>query len=77
MTDGGSFASGYDGSEIEAELATWDSIKGDWDDVELRRVEEQTFVPLREACSKLIEEAADVKSQVAMMENELKEIKSM
>ena len=77
MADGESFASGYDGSEMESELAAWDTIKGAWDDAESHRVEEQTLVPMREACHRLADEASNVRSQVAMLADELAEIDNM
>lgn len=76
-SDGEPFASGYDGSEMESEMAAWDTIKGAWDDVESHRVEEQTFVPMREACLTLASEAAELKSQVALLADELAEIDGM
>lgn len=77
MPDGGSFASGYDSSEIDAELATWDAIKEAWDDVESHRVEEQTLVPMREACSLLADAASDVRMEVSLLSDELERIENM
>lgn len=77
MPSGEPFASGYDGSEIEAELAAWDSIKGAWDDVESHRVEEQTLVPMRDACHLLIDAASEVRSQASALADELEAIENM
>lgn len=76
-SDGRPFASAYDSSEMESELATWDVVKGSWDDAESERVEERTLVPMRQACSLLGQAASEVQSQVAMLEQELDEIETM
>lgn len=72
-----SFTGGYDSSEMDAQIASWDAVRGNWNDVESERVESQTFVPMREACSLLGRATEDVKAQVALLEQELAEIESM
>jgi len=73
----GLLTGGYDSTEMDAQLASWDAVRGNWNDVEAERVETQTFVPMRETCSLLGQATQDVKAQVALLEQELAEIESM
>lgn len=74
--DGG-FSGTYDSSEMDAELARWDAVKGAWDDAESSRIEEQTYVPLRSACSLLGQEAEELKSKTADLDQRLADIENM
>lgn len=61
----------YDRSEIDAELSHWDTIKANWDDAELNRVEDKCFYPMRDMCQRLGDLTEETRMKVANMSDEL------
>lgn len=69
--DGTPTFTAYDRSEIDAELSHWDTIKANWNDVELDRVEDGCFYPMRDMCQRLGDLTEETRVRVANMSDEL------
>lgn len=67
-------ASSYDSSDLQASLATWNSIKESWNDNKSNEIEGKYYVNLRVLAGRLEELASQTQSEMNIIKNQLESI---
>ena len=67
-------ASSYDGSDLRASLATWNSIKESWNDNKSNDIEGKYYVNLQMLASRLEELASQTQTEMNIIKSQLDSI---
>ncbi len=67
-------ASSYDSSDLQASLASWNSIKESWNDNKSNDIEGKYYINLQTLASRLEELAAQTQSEMNIIKSQLDSI---